>query len=75
MPTGLLANFRWQTRPVLVRTELTSSHTLTYLLHLLTVLAIALAHMAEDSNPLGSRRSPTVDMLELSSLFTRGSER
>ena len=35
MLTGILANFRWQSRFVLVRTTLTSSHALSCLLHLL----------------------------------------
>jgi len=34
--------------------------------------AIALAGMAADSDPLGSRKAPTGDAAELSSLFTHG---
>jgi len=48
-----------KSRPVLVRAALTSSHALSHLLYLLITLAIALAGMATDSDPLRSRRSPT----------------
>jgi len=55
--TGILVNFRLQSRPVLVRTVLTSSNALSCLLHLLITSANALADMVEDCIPLGFRRS------------------
>ena len=39
----------------------TSGHALSCLLHLLIASPVAWAGMAEDSDPLGSRRSPTDD--------------
>ena len=45
--TGILANFRWQSRFELVKTTLTSSHALSFLLHLLITSVIAFAGMAE----------------------------
>jgi len=70
MLTGILTNHRWQSGPVLARTTLTSNHALSCLLHLLIASVIALAGMAEDSNPLGSGRSQTVDAAGPSSQFT-----
>ena len=69
MLTGIhvLASFRWQSGSVLVRTVLTSGHALSCLLHLLIASVIALAGMAEDSDLLGSGRSPTGDAAEPSS--------
>jgi len=55
----ILANSRWQSGPVLVVIMITSIHAL--LLHLLVASAFAWAGMAEDSDPLGSGRSPTGD--------------
>jgi len=53
MLTGIPVSFRWQKRPGLVRTVLTSSHILSCLLHLLIASGIALA----DCDPLASGRT------------------
>jgi len=49
-----------------------SSYALSCLLYLLTDSAIALAGTAADSYPIMSRRTPTGDAAEPSSLFTSG---
>ena len=73
MLTGILAKFRmaeWAST-CMDRTYLQ----LRFELPSALASKIAFAGMAEDSNPLGSRGSPTVDVPEPSSLFARGSER
>jgi len=75
MLSGILANYRRQSRPVLVRTMLTSSHTFSCLLHLLITSVIALVGMEEGGDSLGHERSPTGSAAEPSSPFTCGSER
>jgi len=60
MLTAILTNNRRQSGPVLASTMLTSNHALSCLPHLLIASVIAMAGIAEDSNPLGSGRSQTV---------------
>ena len=75
MLTGNTRQFQMVSGLVLVRTVLTSSHALSCLLHLLVASSIGLKGMTEDSDPLGSRRSPTGDAGRPSSPFTHGNER
>ena len=77
MLTCILANYRWQSGPVLARTVLSysSSHALSCLLYLLIHSVIVMAGMAAASNPLGSGRAPTGDAEKLSLPFTHGGVR
>jgi len=63
MLTGILANYRQKSKPVLVRTILT--HTLSCLLHLLIDSAIVLAGRAAASNALRSGKAATGNAAEL----------
>ena len=58
---AILANSWQQSGPVLVRTMLTPSYPSSCLLLFLIASMIGLSGMAENSNPLVSRRSPTGD--------------
>lgn len=75
MLTGIVANYRFQSGPVLARTPHTSSHALSCLLDLLIGSPITLADMAAYIDPLEPGRAPRGEAAEPSSPFTHGGVR